>query len=119
MTRSRFSPLLPITAALVITLGASYIWQQYKPSSALPSDHPILQMRDEKVLGVSTEAPSTSTPLPTSQPAAQNYIDRAITAANAGDYETASTILSQGIDKFPDDQQLRATKDYYDKAQAR
>jgi TolA-binding protein len=55
----------------------------------------------------------TVSPIPPSSAGAKEYIDQASDAATAGDYRKAVTILDEAIKKFPNDQNLSISRDYY------
>lgn len=58
---------------------------------------------------------STYTPaIPESTDTAKEYIDHASAQANKGDYDAALSILDEGLKKFPDDANLKLTKEFYE-----
>lgn len=68
-----------------------------------------------KSAGRSNHQPSNnySPAIPESSAEAKGYIDRASAAADANDFASAISILDEAIIKFPDDQNLELTREYY------
>lgn len=58
--------------------------------------------------------PAATLAVPESSPSAKEYIDRASKEADKNDYRKAIEILQEGLKRFPDDQNLRLTKEYYE-----
>lgn len=66
-----------------------------------------------------TVIPATTLAVPESSDTAKQYIDRASAQADKQEYEEAIKILNQGLEKFPDDENLKLTKEYYENEQPR
>lgn len=68
-----------------------------------------------KSAGQSNHQPSNnySPSIPESSSEAKEFINRASVAADANDYAKAIKILDEAIAKFPDDQNLVLTREYY------
>lgn len=107
ITNWRFIGIVIVALLLVLTILIIEIRQ--RGGDFLPG-RPQLTNDDQKTSPTTDVSPV----IPTSSASARAYIDRASEAARKDNYREAVRILEEGLQRFPDDQNLKLTKEYYE-----
>jgi hypothetical protein len=92
---------IPALLALVVVIAVALFLTVFKDKDSSSTENLTVQ-------------PAASLAVPESSATAKEYIDRASQEADKNDYAQAISIMDEGLQRFPEDQNLKLTKEYYE-----